>query len=187
MNEETFWALMDELSCRPGDRHERLEWLRGELWCRPAAEGVEFQARLEAACAAVAMDALWRAVSRIEGGLCSDDGFDYFALWLVAQGQGTYKAVLANPDALADVAEVRALVGRHPRAWCDDEWPEWEELDYVAQEVFDELTGQEDDCGEAFYEALEAVQETWAKPEDEIDTIEATVRARTPRLDALFP
>ncbi|MGW1405369.1 DUF4240 domain-containing protein [Streptomyces sp. NPDC002403] len=187
MDDMTFWALMDELSCRPGDRHERLEWLRGKLRRRPAVEAVEFQARLEAACAAVATGTLWRAVRRIEGGLCSDDGFDYFALWLVAQGQGTYKAVLADPDALADVAEVRALVGRHLREWCDDEWPEWEEIDYVAQEVFGELTGQEDDCWEAFCEAVEAVQETWAKPEDEIDTIGAMVRRGTPRLDALFP
>ncbi|MFB8167475.1 DUF4240 domain-containing protein [Kitasatospora purpeofusca] len=186
MDEKTFWALMDELSCRRGARHERLDWLRGELRCRPAAESVEFQARLEVACEAVATDALWRAVRRVEAGLCSDDGFDYFALWLVAQGQGTYKAVLADPDALADVAEVRALVGRHPREWCGDEWPEWEELDYVAQEVFDELTGREDDCLEAFYEALDAVQETWARPEAEICLAEATVRVGTPRLDALF-
>ncbi|MGW2107361.1 DUF4240 domain-containing protein [Streptomyces sp. NPDC001948] len=187
MDDRTFWALMDGLSCRPGDRHERLEWLRGELRRRPAAEGVEFQARLEAACAAVTAGALWRAVGRIEGGWCSDDGFDYFALWLVAQGQETYQAVLADPDALADVAGVRALVGRHRREWCDDEWPEWEELDYVAQEVFDELTGQEDDCGEAFCEALEAVQETCAESEEEIDTVEVTVTAGTPRLDVLFP
>ncbi|MFF2013592.1 DUF4240 domain-containing protein [Streptomyces sp. NPDC058195] len=187
MDDRTFWVLMDELNRRPGDRHERLEWLRGELRCRPAAEWVEFQARLEAACEAVATDALWRAVSRIEGGLCSDDGFDYFALWLVSQGQGTYRAVLADPDALADVAEVRALAGRHTREWRDDDWPEWEELDYVAQEVFDELTGQEGDCGDAFYEALEAVQETWATPEEETDTPEAAVRTGTPRLDALFP
>ncbi|MFD5619953.1 DUF4240 domain-containing protein [Streptomyces yangpuensis] len=187
MDDRTFWALMDELSCRPGDRHERLEWLHGELKCRPAAEGLEFQARLEAACAAVTTGALWRAVGRIEGGLCSDDGFDYFALWLVAQGQETYRAVLADPDTLADVAEVRALAGRHPREWCDHEWPEWEELDYVAQEVFDELTGQEDDCGEAFHEALAAVREACVKSEEEVDTVEATVRTGTPRLDALFP
>ncbi|MGW2182954.1 DUF4240 domain-containing protein [Streptomyces sp. NPDC001732] len=187
MDEKTFWALMDELSRRSGGRHERLEWLRGELRCRPAAEGVEFQAHLEAACEAVATGPLWRAVRRIEGGLCSDDGFDYFALWLVGQGQETYKAVLADPDALADVAEVRALVGRHLREWDDEEWPEWEELDYVAQEVFGELTGQEDDCLEAFYEALDVLQETWAKPEEEICTVEATVRIGTPRLDALFP
>ncbi|MGW1189066.1 DUF4240 domain-containing protein [Streptomyces sp. NPDC002559] len=187
MDEKTFWALMDELGRRPGDRHERLEWLRGKLRCRPAAESVEFQAHLEAACEVVATDALWRAVRRIESGLCSDDGFDYFALWLVAQGRGTYRAVLADPDVLADVAEVRALVGRHPREWCDEEWPEWEELDYVAQEVFDELTGRGNDCLEAFHEALDTVQETWAKPEEEVPTAEATVRIGTPRLDALFP
>ncbi|MFB6507905.1 DUF4240 domain-containing protein [Streptomyces sp. NPDC002466] len=187
MDEKTFWALMDELGRRSGGRHERLEWLRGELRGRPAAEGVEFQARLEAACEAVATGALWRAVRRIESGLCSDDGFDYFALWLVAQGQGTYRAVLADPDALADVAEVRALAGRHPRKWRDEEWPEWEELDYVAQEVFDELAGRGNDCLEAFHEALDAVQETWAKPEEAICTAEAAARIGTPRLDALFP
>ncbi|MET8698574.1 DUF4240 domain-containing protein [Kitasatospora sp. NPDC004723] len=167
MDDTTFWALMDELSSQPGDRHQRLEWLRGSLRRRPAAEAVEFQAHLEAACAAVGTDALWRAVRRIEGGLCSDDGFDYFALWLVAQGRGTYQAVLADPDALADVAEVRALAGRDLREWHDDEWPEWEELDYVAQEAFGELTGQEDDGCEAFHEALDAVQEAWAAPEEE--------------------
>ncbi|MFE6668842.1 DUF4240 domain-containing protein [Streptomyces sp. NPDC057697] len=187
MDDKTFWVLMDDLSRRPGDRDERLEWLRGELRCRPAAEGVEFQAHLEAACEAVAVDALWRAVDRIEDGLCSDDGFDYFALWLVAQGQGTYRAVLADPDALTDIAEVRALAGRPTREWCDDEWPEWEELDYVAQEVFDELTGQESDDGEAFHEALEAVQEAGARPEGELDTVGAAVSTGTPRLDALFP
>ncbi|MGW3510034.1 DUF4240 domain-containing protein [Streptomyces sp. NPDC000994] len=196
MDEKTFWVLMDELSRRPGDRNERLDWLRGELLRRPAAAGVKFQAHLEAACEAVATGALWRAVSRIEGGSCSDDGFDYFALWLVAQGRGPYEAVLADPDALADVSEVRALAGRHLRGWHADEWPEWEELDYVAQDAFDELTGQEDDCGDAFYEALGAVQEARAECEEGDETVRATTRgaiprlaagAGTPRLDALFP
>ncbi|MFJ8039000.1 DUF4240 domain-containing protein [Kitasatospora sp. NPDC096147] len=184
MDDDTFWALMDALSSRPGDRPERLDWLRGELRQAPPEEAVEFQARLEAACAAVATDALWRAVRRIEGGLCSDDGFDYFALWLVGQGRETYRAVLADPDALADVAEVRALVGRHLREWHDDEWPEWEELDYVAQEVFEELTDRQDDGLEAFLDALDAVQEAWEEAEEEGATV---TTAGTPRLDALFP
>ncbi|MFB6892418.1 DUF4240 domain-containing protein [Kitasatospora sp. NPDC056327] len=187
MDDEIFWALMDGLGSRAGERAERLEWLRGELRRGSAAEAVEFQARLETACAAVATDGLWRAVRRIEGGLCSDDGFDYFALWLVAQGRGTYRKVLADPDALAGVAEVRALVGRHVREWRDDEWPEWEELDYVAQEVFGELTGLPDDGQEAFHDALDAVQEARAEPEDEPGTAEAAPGAGTPRLDALFP
>ncbi|MFE2111697.1 DUF4240 domain-containing protein [Kitasatospora sp. NPDC059463] len=188
MDDKTFWALMDELSRRPGDRHERLEWLRGTLRRGTAAEAVEFQARLEAACAVVATDALWRAVRRIEGGLCSDDGFDYFALWLVAQGRRTYEAVLADPDALADVAEVRALVGRHLREWRDDEWPEWEELDYVAQEAFEELTGRGDDGQEAFHEALDALQEAAEEPREEpTGTAGTALGTGTPRLDALFP
>lgn len=36
MNDDAFWALIDELSRRPGDRDERLEWLRTELLGRPA-------------------------------------------------------------------------------------------------------------------------------------------------------
>ncbi|QDY77982.1 DUF4240 domain-containing protein [Streptomyces qinzhouensis] len=183
MDEKTFWALMDALSRRPGDRTERLSGLHEELLRLPATAVVEFQAHLEAACEAVALDALLRAVMRIEGGLCSDDGFDYFALWLVAQGRGTYEAVLADPDVLADVAEVRALAGRDVREWRDDEWPEWEELDYVAQDVFEELTGAE---GDAFLEALEALQPEWPEPEP-ASASERAARPTTPRLDALFP
>ncbi|MFJ6794004.1 DUF4240 domain-containing protein [Streptomyces sp. NPDC091268] len=135
-------------------------------------------------------------MSRIESGLCSDDGFDYFALWLVTQGRGTYGAVRADPDALADTSGVRALVARHPQEWHDHEWPECEELDYVAQEVFDELTGQEDDCKDAFHDALDTVQEAWAGCEAQDETGSATTRggiprlapgAETPRLNALFP
>ncbi|MET9348400.1 DUF4240 domain-containing protein [Streptomyces termitum] len=185
MDENTFWTLMDELGRRPGGRPERLEWLRGRLRCRPAAEAVEFQVRLESACGAVATDALWRAVRRIESGLCSDDGFDYFALWLVAQGRETYEAALADPDVLAGLAGIRALAGRHPREWHDDEWPEWEELDYVAQEVFEELTGGADGREEAFYDALEAAQE--AEPEPGPRAESGAAGDGTPRLDALFP
>ncbi|MFF3396267.1 DUF4240 domain-containing protein [Streptomyces sp. NPDC002669] len=127
---------------------------------------MEFQAHLEAACEALATDAPRRAVSRIESGPCSDDGFDGFALRLVARGRETCKAVLADPDTLADIAGVRAPTGRSPQGWCDEEWPEWEALDYVA---------------------LEAVRETWARPGDEPTVTEAGARIRTPRLDALFP
>ncbi len=119
----------------------------GELLRRPAEKSVAFQVRLEKACGAAHTRALWRAADRIEGGGCTDDGFHYFTLWLVGQGRKVYEAVLADPDALADLPEVRALAGRHRDDWDDDEWPEWEELDYVAQDAYDELTGQEDDDG----------------------------------------
>ncbi|MFD3635072.1 DUF4240 domain-containing protein [Streptomyces sp. NPDC058664] len=163
MNDDAFWALIDELSRRPGDREERQEWLHGELMRRPLPEIVEFQVRLERACGRADTRALWRAADRIESGGCSDDGFHYFTLWLVGQGRKVYESVLADPDALADVPEVRAVVGRHRNEWHDDEWPEWEELDYVAQDAYDELTGQEDDDGEEFLDAVEEAAEELAE------------------------
>ncbi|MFE5733455.1 DUF4240 domain-containing protein [Streptomyces sp. NPDC056528] len=198
MNEDAFWALIDELSSRPGTRDERLEWLEGELLRRPADESVAFQVRLEKACGAADTHALWRAADRIEGAHCTDDGFHCFTLWLVGQGRKAYEAVLADPDALADLPEVRALAGRHHDDWDDDEWPEWEELDYVAQDAYDELTGQEDDDGEEFLDAVEEAEEAEGNEEDEgagrEEGEEGEERGTSgpeglalPRLTALFP
>ncbi|TWD80828.1 uncharacterized protein DUF4240 [Kribbella amoyensis] len=47
---------------------------------------------------------LWGAAYLINGG-ASDDSFDYFRGWLVAQGQETWDAALADPDSLADVID----------------------------------------------------------------------------------
>ncbi|MFH8625537.1 DUF4240 domain-containing protein [Streptomyces vietnamensis] len=191
MNDDAFWALIDELSRRPGDRDERLEWLRTELIRRPAAESVEFQVRLERATEIADTRALWTAANRIEGGDCTDDGFHYFTLWLVGQGRKVYESVLADPDALADVPEVCALVGRHHDDWDDDEWPEWEELDYVAQDAWDELTGQEGDDGEEFLDAVEEAEDAAeAAGEWEEDARPRGSRpegSAIPRLTALFP
>ncbi|MFJ7960798.1 DUF4240 domain-containing protein [Streptomyces sp. NPDC096319] len=191
MNDDAFWALIDELSRRPGDRDERLEWLRAELLRRPAAESVEFQVRLERATETADTRALWTAADLVEGGDCSDDGFHYFTLWLVGQGRKVYESVLADPDALADVPGVRALVGRHRDTWEDDEWPEWEELDYVAQDAWDELTGQEGDDGEEFLDAVEEAEDAAAAAGEweEGETSRGSLPEgwAIPRLTALFP
>jgi hypothetical protein len=51
---------------------------------------------------------LWAAAYIINGG-ASDDGFDYFRGWLIAQGRSAYEAALAAPDSLAELpAVVRA-------------------------------------------------------------------------------
>ncbi|MER5311076.1 DUF4240 domain-containing protein [Streptomyces sp. NPDC002773] len=193
MNDDAFWALIDELSRRPGDRDERLEWLRAELLRRPATESVVFQVRLEDACGTADTRAVWRAANRVEGGACTDDGFHYFTLWLVGQGRKVYESVVADPDALADLPGIRALAGRHRNEWGDDEWPEWEELDYVAQDAFDELTGQEDDDGEEFLDAVEEAAEELADElsaeweEDDEPRGSRPEGEAIPRLTALFP
>jgi hypothetical protein len=47
---------------------------------------------------------LWGAAYLINSG-ASDDGFDYFRGWLVAQGQEVWDAALADADSLADVVD----------------------------------------------------------------------------------
>jgi hypothetical protein len=48
---------------------------------------------------------LWAAAYLINGG-ASDDGFDYFRGWLIAQGRQTFEAVLDDVDSLADLPPV---------------------------------------------------------------------------------
>jgi hypothetical protein len=45
---------------------------------------------------------LWAAAYVINGG-CSDDGFDYFRAWLIAQGKEVFLNALRDPDSLAGV------------------------------------------------------------------------------------
>ncbi|MFE1443572.1 DUF4240 domain-containing protein [Streptomyces sp. NPDC058739] len=49
---------------------------------------------------------LWAAAYIVNGG-CSDDLFDYFRGWLIAQGQQVFERVVADPDTLAELAVVR--------------------------------------------------------------------------------
>jgi len=76
---------------------------------------------------------LWGAAYVVHGG-CSDDAFEYFRRWLVSRGRGVYEAALADPDSLAqwDVQPVP-----------DGAW-EFEEIYYVAADVFEEKGGEGD-------------------------------------------
>src|SRR5262245_21164618 len=46
-------------------------------------------------------DPLWGAAYIVQGG-ASDDAFDYFRGWLIAQGRAVFERVVAVPDSLAD-------------------------------------------------------------------------------------
>ncbi|MFF5497583.1 DUF4240 domain-containing protein [Streptomyces aquilus] len=51
-------------------------------------------------------------------GGCSDDGFDYFRGWPIAQGREDFERATADPDALAELPAVRAsseMTRRLPR------------------------------------------------------------------------
>jgi hypothetical protein len=128
---------------------------------------------------------MWVADSLIMDGICSADGFWYFQLWLIGQGQHWYRLAARNPD---NLPAVRALAGRRRSQWAHAEWPEWEELDYVAVCAHGHLTGQED----SLYDALDArghVSCSSPAPTDSAwDFGNLTeIQRRPPRLAGLFP
>ncbi|WP_030382505.1 MULTISPECIES: DUF4240 domain-containing protein [unclassified Streptomyces] len=191
MDIDSFWKLIEECRRQAQGPEERLAWLRGALARRSPAEVVQFQVRLDEVTHEAFTWDLWAAAERIFGGWCSDDGFCYFGLWMVGIGREAFVQAVADPDALADTPEVQCLVARPRELWNDD-WPEWEFLDYVAMEAYGLLTRDADDCGDAFYEAVEAEQgavgaspgplgEQWdVRCEDE-------AMRKLPKLSAMFP
>ncbi|MDQ0775618.1 hypothetical protein QF026_004084 [Streptomyces aurantiacus] len=191
MDIDSFWELIEECRSQAEGPDERLAWLRGALSRRSLAEVVQFQVRLDEVTHEAFTWVLWAAADRIFGGWCSDDGFCYFSLWMVGLGRDAFFKALADPDSLADNPEVQCLMGR-PREMWNDDWPEWESLDYVAMEAYGGLTGVDDDCSEAFYEDVEAEQgdlegssgplgQRWdVRREDEAGR-------KLPRLSVMFP
>ena len=52
--------------------------------------------------------------------------------------------VAGNPDSLAGIPQIHRLAGRRSPDWSDDEWPEWELLNYVPRNAYERATGEKD-------------------------------------------
>ncbi|MBC8139329.1 MAG: DUF4240 domain-containing protein [Fibrella sp.] len=72
---------------------------------------------------------LWGVAYIISGG-CSDDAFEYFRRWLLAQGRETFEQSVCDPDSLAEIIET-----------ANDTEPDFEGFFYVAAEVYEAKTG----------------------------------------------
>ena len=167
------------------DPEERAEWLIDRLADRPAADIVDFHLHLDALRGRLDTYALWGAAWLVCGGLCSDDGFWYFQAWLIGQGRDVYEAVAADPDALADVPAVRRLAGRKNDDWAEEEWPDWESLDDVAEDAYEEATDGDLervllDRGHDFRLSPQPADAPWDFEDDEERA------SRYPRLSRLF-
>lgn len=169
-----FWDVI-ESSRRgaTGDTDVQMGQLRSRLLKLSAEEVLSFGALLFHLHSESYRGDLWGAAFLINGG-CSDDGFDYFRAWLIAQGKSVYEAAVAKPDSLAEVARPDEM--------------ELEELLGVPAEVYQELTGQDD-----FYSRLPASPRreipdaefaVWSDGEGDMD--EAKARRAYPRLYEAF-
>ncbi|MNN13951.1 hypothetical protein D3C81_1270010 [compost metagenome] len=98
MTSIVFWELIGN-----SKKHgvEQVEWLINELSKKAAHEMIEFEVELRSKMGESYTSSLWGAAFVIMGG-CSDDGFDYFRGWLIAQGEEVFSKVLINPEYLAE-------------------------------------------------------------------------------------
>jgi TPR repeat protein len=105
MNKNDFWSLIDKSkSDSKGDLSRQVELLTRRLQERSEEEILEFDHWLHEQMRRSYTRELWAAAYIINGG-CSDDGFDYFRAWLIAQGRDVFQNALHDPESLVDVAE----------------------------------------------------------------------------------
>ncbi|MFF3710638.1 DUF4240 domain-containing protein [Streptomyces phaeochromogenes] len=110
MNTQRFWQLIEAARNQapdPNDAEEVARRATSLLATHPPEEIVAAQQVLWNLMADSYTNPLWAAAYVVNGG-CSDDGFDYFRGWLIAQGREVFERIVADPDALADMPAVRA-------------------------------------------------------------------------------
>ena len=124
-----FWNLIERAKRKSfGGIEEQAEVLKGILSERPVQDIVEFGRIFEYYHSSSYSSDLWAAAYIIQGG-CSDDMFDYFRAWLIAQGKDIFENALNNPETLTKTIRVE----------------EAEEIDgecmlYVASEAYEKKT-----------------------------------------------
>ena len=177
------WALIEESA----GQADRAGWIERRLASQTPSEIVEFDIAFTAARRRAETWTMWAAGYRITSGLCSGDGFWYFLPWLVGLGREHFDRVVADPDALADVPEVRRLAILTMDRWTDDDWPHWEAVNYASRRAYDTATGEV----EGIIDAVRTLGHEY--PEDPVPTGDnwdfddgVEMARRLPRLSALF-
>ncbi|SCG64641.1 DUF4240 domain-containing protein [Micromonospora humi] len=183
MNREDFWEIVERSRAEVGDTRDAASaaavarHVVARLTALGPSTAVEFQHFYEALNEESYRWDLWAAAYLMRSG-CSDDGFDYFRGWLVAQGRVVWEQAVADPDSLA-------AVGVDP----DDDMVDCEAMVAAAGDAHATSTGDR----EAFWAALEQTEgdDEPAAPADpagedfDFDDDEQ-MRARLPRLAAVY-
>jgi hypothetical protein len=168
LDEAQFWKIIERAKAEAEDDDEQIELIQDALARLEPEDIVEFQRIFDRFHRVSYRTDLWGAAFLMNSG-ASDDGFDYFRGWLIAQGKKVFEAALQNPDSLADVVPEDAVA---------DFMFELEGMLYVGSDPWMEKTGLE---MEAFYEALKPFDPLpalgefeWNGEDGDIDSEKAT-------------
>lgn len=98
MNQHLFWELIEAARTRSDGDLEDFGPNLVEMLCQlPVEDLMTWKQIFWEYHNASYKNKLWAAAFVLNGG-CSDDGFDYFRAWLIAQGREIFMAALANPE-----------------------------------------------------------------------------------------
>lgn len=172
MRTDDFWAVIDRATAdRPGSPDEVAQRATADLATRDPEEIVAWGRHLDKVMAASGKEDLWAAAYLINGG-CSEDGFDNFRGWLIANGREVVARAVREPDTLADLPSVRAAASTGAVF-------EAEEVLGIAAGAYRQATGDEMPASEAPPGRPDPAMLWDFDNEDEM-------QKRLPRLSALF-
>lgn len=131
MDRTTFWQLIETTGAESGGNTKLQEGLLcAALTHRGLDACLDFDRILGELMGESYDWGLWGAAYIIHDG-CSDDGFEYFRGWLIAQGEAIFTRAVQDPDSLAEIYDPDE----------DENVYEFEELLYVGWSTYEALTG----------------------------------------------
>jgi hypothetical protein len=122
MDDQQFWKLIDDARSQalPSTDAEAITGRASTLLAAsPREEIAAAQQVIWDLMAASYRNPLWAAAYLINGG-CSDDGFDYFRGWLIAQGRDVFEQAVVDPDVLAQLPVIRAAATDGTELECEE-------------------------------------------------------------------
>lgn len=131
LNEELYWQMINKSIKNSNNETEQITVLSDEILNLSPEELIGFRLRTDKLLYDSYSADLWCAGYLMNGG-CSDDGFEYFRLWIISKGQDVYLKANKNPDSLAEI------LPDDPK----NHWYELEEFNYIANEIFEDKTQQ---------------------------------------------
>ncbi|EKT4087096.1 DUF4240 domain-containing protein [Stenotrophomonas maltophilia] len=158
MEKNAFWTLIEEARSVAEDSRNIAGHLAERLLSYSPEQILRWHGILDCYHSLSRKNKLWAAAYVINGG-CSDDGFEYFRGWLIAQGKETFLRALQDPDSLAGV-DVEA-----------DEAEDEEILSAGMTAYFQRMGPQEPD-----YDAFDAAFAPYALSETDIAQLQADLR-----------
>lgn len=102
IDEDQFWSIIETSKKSSGDQEDFAQSIMNVLSELSPTEIIGFKLREEKLRFDSYTSDVWCAAYIMNRG-CSDDSFEYFRCWLIAQGKDVFYTTLKNPDSLADL------------------------------------------------------------------------------------